>query len=64
MRLKSAAEGNAWIKWALCLVNCCLACLDCCVQLITRNAYIFVAIKGDGFLGSGRRVAGRPRGPR
>ena len=55
-RLKSAAEGNSWIKWALCLVNCCLACLDCCVQLITRNAYIFVAIKGDGFLGSGRRV--------
>ena len=55
-KLKSAAEGNSWLKFALCMVNCCLACLDCCVQLITRNAYIFVAIKGDGFLGSGRRV--------
>ena len=57
-KLKGAAEGSPWLKWALCCVNCCLKCLDCCVQLITRNAYIFVAIKGEGFLSSGRRVFG------
>jgi len=56
LKLKQQAESNSWLKWALCCVNACLACLDCCVQMITRNAYIYVAIKGDGFLGSGRRV--------
>jgi choline transporter-like protein 2/4/5 len=44
------------VKFFLCCLNSCLACIDCCVQILTRNAFIFAALKGDGFLGSGRRV--------
>jgi choline transporter-like protein 2/4/5 len=56
--MKKAAESNNWLAFMLCCANCCLKCIDCCVQVITKNAYIFAAIKGDSFLSSGRRVFG------
>ena len=55
-QLKAAAKGNSWLAFALCCANCCLSCLDCCIQVVTKNAYIYVALKGEGFLASGRRV--------
>lgn len=57
-RLKAAAEKNSALKFLLCCANCCLMCLKVCIEVITRNSYIYVAIKGEGFLSSGRRVFG------
>ena len=55
-QLKSAAKTNSWLSFMLCCANCCLACLDCCIRVITKNAYIYVALKGESFIASGRRV--------
>jgi len=56
--MKKAAENNPWLSFLLCCANCCLKCIDCCIQVITKNAYIFAAVKGDSFISSGRRVFG------
>lgn len=55
-RLKERAKGNAQAQFALCCVNCCLKCIQTCVEMITRNAYIFTALKGTSFCGSGKSV--------
>jgi len=53
-KLKNNSSSVA--KFFLCCINSCLACVECCIKILNRNAYIFAALKGDGFLGSGRRV--------
>lgn len=55
-QLKKNAGSNSGINFLLCCINCCLKCLQACVEVITRTAYIYIAIKGDGFIRSGRRV--------
>lgn len=34
------AGNNCCIKFVLCLIRCCIYCLDSCVKFITKNAYI------------------------
>jgi hypothetical protein len=57
-KLKSAAEKNTAIKFLLCCINSCLACIQKCVEVLTKNAYIFIALKGEGFCAAGGRVFG------
>ena len=57
-RLKDMAENNSAIKFILCCVNCCLWCIQKCVEVLTTNAYIYIALKGEGFCAAGGRVFG------
>lgn len=43
------AQNNRLLKAVFCLIQCCLLCLQKCVELVTRNAFIVVAIKGTSF---------------
>ena len=40
--------GPIW-KIVACCVRCCLWCLECCVKVITENAYVHCAINGTNF---------------
>ena len=40
--------GPIWKIVASC-VRCCLWCLECCVKVITENAYVHCAINGTNF---------------
>lgn len=55
-KMKDQAENNSSIKFIFCCIQCCLKCLQSLVEIVTRNAYVFVALKGDSFCGAGRRV--------
>lgn len=55
-KLEKDAQNNATLKYILCCIQCCLKCLQSLVEVVTRNAYVFVALKGDSFCGAGRRV--------
>jgi len=57
-KLKDAAANNPAIKFILCCVNCCLWCIQKCVEVLTTNAYIYIALKGEGFCAAGGRVFG------
>lgn len=56
----SAATGGPGpaVKFALCCIQCCLKCMQVLVEMVTRNAYIYVALKGVSFCAAGRRVFG------
>ncbi len=43
-------KTNCPARAALCVCACCLRCLDCCMDKISKNALIWTAIFGDGFL--------------
>jgi len=57
-QLEAQGKTNSQVKFLLCCINCCLKCIQSCVEVITRNGYIFIALKGEGFLRAGRRVFG------
>ena len=40
---------SSWCACLICLLDCCLACLERFLQYISRNAYIVTAIDGTGF---------------
>lgn len=56
----SSATGgpSPSVRFALCCIQCCLKCLQTCVEMVTRNAYIYVALKGVSFCAAGKRVFG------
>jgi hypothetical protein len=35
-------QPNALQKCTLCMVNCCLKCLECCLDKISKNAYVWM----------------------
>jgi choline transporter-like protein 2/4/5 len=47
-KLNQAGESRAK-KIIMCLVQCCLWCLEKCVKFISKNAYIYTALKGTSF---------------
>ena len=57
-RLRAGGDNSAWLKFLCCCVQCCLGCLQRFVELITRNAYIYTAVKGTGFCGSSAAIFG------
>lgn len=40
---------NKLQQMVFCLIQCCLKCLQCCMDKINKNALIWVAITGDSF---------------
>jgi len=43
-------QGQSRVRTVLfCLLQCCLYCLQCCMDKINKNAYVWTAIWGDSF---------------
>ena len=40
------------MKCCLACVRCCLACFERAIRFINENAYIFIALTGQGFCAS------------
>jgi hypothetical protein len=53
---KQQTNDSRLIKFIFCCVQCCLKCLQACVEMVTRNAYIYIAIKGVSFANAGKAV--------
>lgn len=51
-----AGEKSRMIRMFLCCLQCCLKCVQSCIEMVTRNAYIFIAVKGYSFCQAGRQV--------
>lgn len=48
---KSGSEPPNCVKKAVfCLLQCCLKCVECCCDKVNKNALIWTAIYGDGFI--------------
>uniref|UniRef100_A0A7S3RN90 Choline transporter-like protein n=1 Tax=Strombidinopsis acuminata TaxID=141414 RepID=A0A7S3RN90_9SPIT len=48
-KLREATGENCCVR---CMVNCCLCCVNCTdrfIRYLTENAYIYMALSGDGF---------------
>lgn len=45
-------------RFALCCLQCCLKCLQVVLEMVTRNAYVWIALKGTGFCAAGKAVFG------
>lgn len=43
-------------RFIKCCVRCCLGCLEWCVKIVSKNAFIYTAIKGEGFFNSAGSV--------
>lgn len=54
----AAKNPSNSIKMIGMCIQCCLKCIQSCVELITRNAYIFIAVKGHSFFQASRKVFG------
>jgi len=50
--VKGLLENNFLLKLIFCCLICCLKCFECCLKYIMHHAYIFVAIRGNGFVWS------------
>jgi hypothetical protein len=55
-RLRVVAERNAAAKILLCCANCCLACFERVVALLTKNAYVMTAMTGEGLFPAARQA--------
>jgi hypothetical protein len=55
-KLEPQAKNNASLRFILCCIQCCLKCLQSLVETVTRNAYVFTALKGGSFCASGGMV--------
>lgn len=48
---KAYAQGepNFITKCIFCFINCCLYCMQCCLDKINKNAFVWTAVWGDSF---------------
>jgi len=47
---KTKAQTNQLQKAIMCLISCCLRCLECCMDKINKNSFVWTAIYGDSFV--------------
>lgn len=45
-KLEPQAKNNSSLRFMLCCIQCCLKCLQTMIEVVTRNAFVFVALKG------------------
>ena len=57
-QFNGVGKENSAMKFFHCCVNSCLVCIEKCVQILTKNAYIVIALKGQGFCSAGASVFG------
>ena len=55
-KTKAAQDSNKLAKAAMCMCKCCLWCLECCMKFITRQAYLMMAIVGENFCFSAKKM--------
>jgi len=48
-----ADNPNPLQKILACMVQCCLKCVECCIDKINKNAFIYIAIYGNSFCHAG-----------
>ncbi|PNH05032.1 Choline transporter-like protein 2, partial [Tetrabaena socialis] len=48
-KTKELQAQNKCAEWAMCCVKCCMWCIENIVKFINRNAYIMIAVKGQGY---------------
>jgi choline transporter-like protein 2/4/5 len=48
-KFEKVAGKNTCTKILVCLVGCCISCVDRCVRCITKNAYIQIALTSENF---------------
>lgn len=53
---KSLQDKNIILKLLMKIVHCILWCFEKCIKYLTKNAYIFIAIKGSSFCGAAFNV--------
>jgi len=42
-------DPNGLQRCVLCLVHCCLKCLDCCLDKLSKNGFVWISIWGSSF---------------
>jgi hypothetical protein len=42
-------KNKCWFKMITFMLKCCLACLEKCIRFLSKQSYIYTAIKGNGF---------------
>lgn len=50
------ASKNKILQYLLCVLQCCMWCLEKCMKFLNKNAYIETAIYGYSFCKSARRA--------
>lgn len=55
-QLERYNKNSSTIRFIMCCIQSCLWCLQKCVEFITRNAFIYIALKGYSFWGAGGAV--------
>lgn len=53
---KTKGSENKAIKIILCVLQCCMWCLEKCMEFLNKNAYIQTAIKGTNFCTSAKNA--------
>ena len=48
-RLRAGGATSQWLKFLCCCLQCCMWCLQKVVELVSRNAFIYTAVKGTSF---------------
>lgn len=51
-------SGHAWVAYIKWYINFCLWCLEQCVKFVTRNSFVYTALKGQAFCAAARSVFG------
>lgn len=53
---KAKKSGNAILQYILCMIQCCMWCLEKIMKFINKHAYIITAIYGYSFCKSARKA--------
>lgn len=57
-KTKNIQEKNCVVRYLMKVVHCCLWCFEKCIKFITKNAYIYVAMRGYSFCKASRNAFG------
>ena len=49
LQKKAKKSGNQLLQYILCMIQCCMWCLEKCMKFLNKNAYIQTAIYGYSF---------------
>ena len=55
-KTKAAQDTNKCAKAVMCMCKCCLWCFECCMKFITRQTYLMMAIVGENFCFSAKKM--------
>lgn len=56
MQRKAKQSGNKLAQYVLCMIQCCMWCLEKCMKFLNKNAYIQTAIYGYSFCKAARKA--------